>query len=213
MTLNASNNIEHHVAVALGSAVFAAFLWAVGYEVGRIVGAVPWFLLFLVMVIGPLVRIRPSVTKLAEGNFPVTWRAELGIWFVLWSILHLGVVFHERNWEVVAYLTGMSPWAFGAFVALVLGFLLLFTSNQRAFRYLGPKAWKWHQSHATYVIFWLVAVHGYDRAYNRPGFPSDEPLHWAYLVTIAVVFVLHLTAFAVVVSRSRKKGKEPKEMT
>lgn len=213
MTLNASNSLRHHVAVAAGSLVFAALLWFVGYAPGRVVGAVPWFLLFLVMVIGPLVRIRPSITKLGEGNFPVTWRAELGIWFVLWSILHLGVVFHHRNWEVVAYLTSMSPWAFGAFFALLLGFLLLFTSNQRAFDYLGPKAWKWHQSHATYVIFYLVAVHGYDRAYVRPGFPSDDPLHWIYLVTIALVFLLHVTAFVVVVSRSRKKKEEPKDMT
>ena len=57
MTVDTNNELAHHAGVAVGSVVVAALLWVIGYEGQRAVAAVPFFLLFFVMVIGPLVRI------------------------------------------------------------------------------------------------------------------------------------------------------------
>ncbi|TYL36532.1 hypothetical protein CV102_22180 [Natronococcus pandeyae] len=216
MTADTNNELTHHLGVAIGSIVVAVLLWGVGYRGQRVVAAVPFFILFFVMIIGPLVRIRPSIRRRFSGNVPVNWRSELGIWFAIWSVVHVLFVFWARDWDVIGYLVDMSPWAFGASVAVLIAIVLAFTSNNRAYDYLGPKAWKWHQSHGTYVIFWLVAVHGYDRAYLRPyeemGFPSDDPLHLLYLAMIVVVVVLHVAAFAAVVSEYRKTGEYPPDL-
>lgn len=216
MTVDTTNKLTHHLGVAVGSLVVAILLWIIGYEGQRVVAAVPYFLLVLVMVIGPLVRIWPSIRNRFSGNFPVNWRSELGIWFAIWSVIHVLFVFQARDWDVVGYVVDMSPWAFGAFVAVILAVILAMTSNTWAFEFMGPKAWKWHQSHATYVIFWLVAVHAYDRAYLRPyedvGFPSDDPIHLLYLLTILIVVILHVAAFAKVVSEYRNTGKYPPDL-
>lgn len=213
MSVDTNNTLSRFAAVTIGSLVLAGLLWIAGYDEQRIVGAVPWFLLFVVMIIGPAVRIWPSIRRRFKGNLPVNWRSELGILFVIWSIIHLLFVFWARDWNVIGYLTGMSPWAFGAFVAVIIAVVLLFTSNNWAYDYMGGKAWKWHQSHGTYVIFWLISVHMYDRAYHRPGFPSDDPVHSIYLLTILLVVLLHVVAFATVVSQYRKTGEYPPDLS
>ena len=213
MRMDTTNKLSRHLVVAIGSIAVAFLLWVVGYDLQRVVAAVSYFLLFLVMIIGPSVRIWPSVRKWTRGPFPVNWRAELGIWFAVWSVVHVLFVFGARDWDVIGYLVDMSPWAFGAFVATIIAIVLACTSNTAALRLLGPDAWKWHQSHGTYVIFWLAAVHLYDRAYLRPlddvGFPSTDPIHWVYLITVAVVVLLHLTAFVKIVAHYRETGEYP----
>jgi len=209
MTVDTNNDLTHHLAVGIGSVVFAALLWMAGYHEQRVVGAVPWLLLVLVLMIGPTVRLWPGIRRRFSGNFPVNWRAELGIWFAIWGVVHLLFVFHARDWDVVGYLADMSPWAFGSFVAVIIAVGLAATSNHRAYDYMGGKAWKWHQTVGAYTIFWLLAVHIYDRAYLRPGFPSDDPLHWLYLLTLVLVVALQIAAFAKVISHYRETGEYP----
>jgi len=74
---------------------------------------------------------------------------------------------------------------------------------------MGGKAWKWHQTVGAYTIFWLLAVHIYDRAYLRPGFPSDDPLHWLYLLTLVLVVALQIAAFVKVISHYQETGEYP----
>lgn len=187
-------------------------LWAVGYEVQRVVAAVPYFLLMLAMSLGPIVRIWPSIIKKLRGS-PVNVRPELGIWFTIWSVAHVLFVWGARDWDVIGYLVNMSPWAFGALVAVIIAIILTATSHTAALKFMGVKAWKWLQSHGAYVILWLTAVHIYDRAYLRPceavGFPSNDPIHWAYLLTLAVVVVLQLTALVKMLVHYRKTGNYP----
>ncbi|CAI50385.1 uncharacterized protein NP_4588A [Natronomonas pharaonis DSM 2160] len=209
MSADTNNELTHHLAVGIGSVGVAVLLWVVGYHEQRVVGAIPWFLLVLVLAIGPAVKLWPGIRRRGSGNFPVSWRSELGIWFAIWSVVHLLFVFHARDWDVIGYLAGMSPWAFGSFVAVIMAVVLAATSNNRAYDYMGAKAWKWHQTAGTYAIFWLLAVHIYDRAYLRPGFPSEDPLHWLYLLTLGLVVVLQIAAFVKVVSHYRKTGEYP----
>ena len=214
MKLNVKNRPIRFIGIGIGSIVFALILWLLGYRIGRTVAAIPYFLLFLILIKGPLVRIWPAMLKLFSPGFPISWRSELGIWFAIWSVAHVLFVWSARDWDIIGYLVDMSPWAFGALVAVIIAIVLAFTSNQKALKFLGVSAWKWHQSHGTYVIFWLVVVHIYDRAYLRPledvGFPSTDPLHWVYILMTLIVVVLHITAFAKIVAEYRKTGEYPR---
>ena len=209
MTVDPFNRGKHHAAVVVGSLLLGALLWVAGYATPRIVAAVPWFLLFFVMIIGPITKLRPSIREWYPGNFPLNWRSELGIWFVIWSLVHLFFVFQAMGWNVIGFVVGMSAWAFAATVGVVIGVILALTSNNAAYQYLGPKAWKWHQSHGTYVMFWLLTVHIYDQAFIRGGTPPEDPLHLLYTATIVVVVGLHIGAFIKVVNHYRKHGKYP----
>ena len=108
MTVDPFNRGKHHATVFAGSLVLAAILWAAGYSYPRIVAAVPWFLLFLVMIIGPVTKLWPPITRQFEGNFPLNWRSELGIWFVIWALIHVLLVFRFIGWDVVGFVAGMS---------------------------------------------------------------------------------------------------------
>lgn len=209
MTVDPFNRWKHHVAVVLGSLVFAGLLFLAGFRIPRIVAAVPWFLLFLVMVIGPVTKVWPPITRRYARNFPLNWRSELGIWFVIWSFAHLFLVFDAFGWDIVGFVVGMSAWAFGASVGVIIAVILAITSNNVAYQFLGPKAWKWHQSHGTYVLFWLLTVHIYDQTFARGGTVADDPLHLAYTITIIIVVGLHVGAFVKVVAHYRKHGEYP----
>ena len=214
MKLIVKNKLIHFIGVGIGSLLLAGILWLLGYDIQRVVGAVPYFILFLVLIIGPIVRIWPSIPKRFGSGFPVNWRSELGIWFAVWSVVHVLFIFGARDWDIIGYLIDMSPWAFGALVATIIAIVLAFTSNKKALKWMGVKAWKWHQSHGTYIIFWLVVVHIYDRAYLRPfeevGFPPTDPLHWIYIIITLAIIILHLSAFIKIIYEYRKTGEYPK---
>ena len=202
---NTRNSPKRHAVVAAASIVFAIALFVLGYDYQKVAAAVPYVLLFVTVVIGPLQIIRPQLRRRFKETTLNSWRSELGIWFVIWALVHVGLVVNVRGIDVL----WSSPWAFGATIAVVLAVILLFTSNDRLYHYLGPKAWKWHQSHATYLVFYMLAPHIWHRAYLIPGFPSTEPLHWIYLIMFATVVLLHVGGFITVVRHYRRTGKYP----
>ncbi len=209
MTVDPFNRLKHHTAVVVFSLVIAGVLFATGHAVSRIGGAVPWFLLFLVMIIGPLTKLRPSITQWYGGNFPLNWRSELGIWFVIWSLAHLFGVFRAIGWGITGFIVGMRPWAFAAIIAVIIAVVLAITSNTWFYQFMGPKAWKWHQSHGTYVMFYLLTVHIYDQIFLPSGINTEDPLHFLYGISILIVVVLHIAAFVTVVAHYRKNDKYP----
>lgn len=214
MKLNVKNRPIGLFSIGIGSVILAGILWITGYDIQRVVAAIPYMILFLVLIIGPIVRIWPAILKRFAPGFPVSWRSELGIWFAIWSVVHVLFVFCARDWDIIGYLIDMSPWAFGALVAVIISIVLAFTSNQKALKWMGVEAWKWHQSHGTYVIFWLAVVHVYDRAYLRPlddmGFPSSDPLHLVYIIMTITVIIFHIAAFIKIVSEYQKNGEYPR---
>lgn len=209
MTVDPFNRGKHHAAVVGISLVMAALLWAAGYALPRIIAAVPWFLLFFVMVIGPLTKLWPPITRQFSGNFPLNWRSELGIWFVIWSLVHVLAVFESMGWDVIGFVVGMSAWAFAALVGVLIAVILALTSNNAAYQFMGPKAWKWHQSHGTYVMFWLLTVHIYDQVFTPGGTLPEDPLRLLYAATVLVVVALHVGAFVKVVNHYREHGDYP----
>ena len=209
MSVDPYNRKKQHATVFIASAVFAVLLWGVGYSVSRVVAAVPWVLLFVVLVIGPLTQLWPSIKRRYGGNFPLHWRSELGIWFTIWSLVHVGYVFDRMGWNILDFLVGMSAPAFGAVVAVVIAIILAITSHNATFQFMGPKAWKWHQSHGTYVMFWLLTVHIYDQVFTPGGALPEDPLHLLYAATVLAVVTLHVGAFIKVVRHYREHGDYP----
>jgi len=206
--IDAQNKLWHHITIAVLSCLFVYVLYLSGLRIGRAIGAVPFIILFLVMIIGPVMKIWPSLYNKLPGKFPYTWRAELGIWFAVWSVIHILFVFRARDWDVIGYLAGISPWAFGALIATFMAVVLALLSFKGAIKYLGPDSWKWIQNHFTYAIFWLTVVHVIDRALLRPGFPSSDWLHWMYLGMVILVPVLQIGGFVKNVREYRKELKE-----
>lgn len=216
MKLNVQNKWTRLIGIGVGSVLVGGILLLLDYDIQRVVAAIPYFILFLVMIIGPIVRLWPSVLKRIKPGFPVNFRSELGIWFAIWSVVHVLFVWGARDWDIIGYLIDMSPWAFGALVAVIIAIGLAFTSNRVALKFMGVKSWKWHQSHGTYVIFWLAAVHIYDRAYLRPfedvGFPSNDPLHWVYIIMTLTIVILQISAFIKIVSQYQRTGEYPRNL-
>lgn len=202
---NTHNSPKRHAVVAIASIGAAISLYLLGYHPRQVAAAVPYCLLFLTVVIGPVQVIWPRLRRRFRGTTLDTWRSEVGIWFVLWALVHVGGVVALRGVDVL----WASPWAFGATIAVILAVVLMFTSNNQVYRYLGPKAWKWHQSHATYLIFYMLAPHIWHRAYLVPGFPSTDPLHWVYLTMFALVVLMHVGGFVKVVRQYRRTGEYP----
>ena len=212
--IDAQNKPYCHVSIAVATGLAFLISWYVitgeisitedtVYILSRPSGAIPIFLLFFVMIIGPIMKLFPVLFP-KWGDFPWNWRAELGIWFAVWSVIHTLFIFAGREWDVIGYLVGISPWAFGALVATVMSVILAAISFRGAINYLGPDSWKWLQNHFTYVIWWLVVVHVVDRALLRPGFPSDDYLHWIYLAMVIIVPVLQTAAFVKTVREYRR---------
>lgn len=202
---NTRNSPKRHAIVAAASAGLAAALYFSGYHYQEVAAAVPYVLLFLTVVFGPVQVIWPRTRRRIKGIKLDNWRSEVGIWFVIWALIHVGLVVDARGIDIL----WSSPWAFGATIAVILAVVLLFTSNNRVYHYLGPRAWKWHQSHATYLIFYMLAPHIWHRAYLIPGFPSTDPLHWSYLAMFAIVLALHVAGFIKVVRHYRRTGNYP----
>lgn len=209
--IDAQNRLVHHLAIAAFSLVVVLGMSYSGLRLGRAVGAVAFILLFLVMIIGPLVRIWPELKKIPPREFPWGIRGELGIWFTIWAIAHTLFVFSQRSWNVWGYVKGMSPWAFGAFIAVFMAIFLSAISCKKAIQFLGSESWKWIQNYFTYVIFWLTTVHVVDRALLRPGFPPQDPLYWMYLVMIGLVPLLQLVGFIKTVRENKRKEVNPEE--
>lgn len=215
--IDAQNKLYCHLSIAIVTtlAVLVSWYFMAGeisltkdtvYILARPVGAIPFFLLFLVMIIGPVMKLFPVLFP-KWGDFPWNWRAELGIWFAVWSVIHMLLVFAGRDWNVGAYLANISPWALGALIATLLAVLLAGVSFRGAINYLGSDSWKWLQNYFTYVIWWLVVIHVLNIALLRPGFLSEDWLHRMYLIMVLIVPVLQTLAFIKVVRDHRKKNK------
>lgn len=205
--LDAGNKLFNHIVVGLFSvAIFYILFFLVNISYVRASAFVAFFLLFLTLIIGPIMQLaRPSIKVLPWG-LPWSWRGEFGIWFVVWSIIHVLFIFQGANWDIAGYLKNIRAGDFAALVALFWGVILAATSFSGVIKFLGVESWRWLHSF-TYVVFYLVGVHVINHAFLRSDRPSDW-LHWSYLVMMIIVILLQFTAFFKVVVTYRKGSKE-----
>jgi len=200
--IDAQNKLSHHVVIGLLSILFVVVLGYSDMGFTRSIAAVSYIILCLVLLIGPAVKIWPSLVNLPPKEFPWGIRGELGVWFAVWAVVHVVEILWDRGF--ITYISDMSAWAFGAFVAVFMAIILAATSFKGAINFLGAEAWKWLQNYFTYVIFWLSVVHvTYDRALYRPllralardDLPYVDCLHWLYIILAVAVIILQIWAF------------------
>ena len=194
------NRLTYHIIVALLSLVLTALFWRSGMTLNQATAAAAFVLLFLVMIIGPMMRLwwKPYLRKLPYG-IPFRWRGELGVWFIVLSILHGLLVWRGREWEVLP----MRPGDLMGLIAIAWGLALAATSSGKAMKFLGIKQWKWLQMAGAYVIFYLVVAHTLYHAWLRPPFAPDA-LSYTYLAMTLVVITLQFGTFAHTVIEAKK---------
>ncbi len=182
--IDTRNNPIYHLIVAIASFSLVAILNIV-FEIdfNRGIAGVAFFLLFLALVTGPLTRI---FNLTAYGSFPWSWRGELGIWFVILSIIHTLIVFRGRGWDFI----NLRITDIAALIALFFALILAVSSFSRVIGYIGIMNWKSIQRFA-YVIFFLLSIHVIQHSFLRPGRPLDW-LHWSYLFMILTVVALQI---------------------
>lgn len=209
--IDAQNKLWHHITIAILSCLFVYILYSSGARITRATGIIAFLILFLVMLIGPAMKIWPSLYNKLPGKFPYSWRAELGIWFAVWSVIHFIFLLSNKGWDFIGYVSGMSPWGIGSLIAVFMAVILAITSFKGVIDYLGPKQWKWLQNYFTYVIWWLLVLH-IIWAFIRGGFPPTKTLHWIYLFFIITVPLLQFIGFIKTVKEHRKKHNKTKEI-
>jgi nitrite reductase/ring-hydroxylating ferredoxin subunit/DMSO/TMAO reductase YedYZ heme-binding membrane subunit len=163
----------------------------------RAFGTCAFFMLTIILSIGPLARINPWFHKLLSN------RRHFGVLTFAVALLHAWfmIEWYDAQGTLPNLLAELTTWPdYGKFIgfpfkvigfaALLLMFLLAATSHDFWLAFLSPPVWKWlHMS--LYVAYGLVVVHvalgimQYDR----------NPLIPAMLIaSLAAVVLLHLVA-------------------
>ena len=106
--MDARNTLRQHLIVgvfSLGLVAILRFLldnsWTVSFA------RVSFILLFLILIIGPVMRLKRPAQISSPLFAPWSWRGELGIWFMIVSIIHASLVFAGRQWDVIGYMGDM----------------------------------------------------------------------------------------------------------
>lgn len=194
--------------------------WSDMHRWNRAAADASFVLLTITMAIGPTAQIWPRLRVL------IPFRRELGIYAVTLAAVHTVIVL--GGWTVwdFARLFGfefhpglgryvMVQHGFGlanaiGVLALIYGFVLALTSSNRLVRLLGGAIWKFVQR-AAYVLWALVVVHTayflflQFLDYHRQT-PAPNPLQPWYLVLIALILALRITASAHLWRSTRKQA-------
>jgi sulfoxide reductase heme-binding subunit YedZ len=161
--------------------------WSPMHAGNRALADASLVLLAVTLAIGPLTRIW------APAAWLLPWRRETGIWTVVYGVAHtivildgwvewdlvrlFGFLRHPQADEYVMVLHGFGLGNVLGLIALAYGIVLAATSNDRAQRFLGGRAWKFLQQGA-YTLWLLVVAHtGYFLYLNFLDFhrPVPEP--------------------------------------
>lgn len=167
---------------------------------------VAFILLFLILIIGPMVRIKAPSTKLAPMLRPWSWRGELGIWFTIIALAHFIILLIERPLSQLIRIggSGYSLSNFSGLIALIIAIILAFASLGKVIKFLGVTSWRVLHS-LTYVIFYLVLIHLiYFQFFSSRGEVGPDWFGWLAVVMAVLVIILQITAFIKIVVHQNK---------
>ena len=163
-------------------------------------------LLTAALLIGPMRNLSGTTPPL---NIYI--RRDLGIWSALNGILHFvaGNVVGMNAGYVAAFVRTPTPeldvavrdqlfstGAIAGTLIVLLLFLLLAISSDRALRWLGPGKWKWVQRSA-HVVLWLSIIHG-----------IEFQLLERRLLPLVALVIMAILIFSVQL-RSRRRSANP----
>jgi len=183
--------------------------WSAMHQWNRAIGDMGLILIALSMAIGPLARLS------SIGQTMIPWRRELGIYGVIFAIIHTAIILDGWvEWDLIRLFgyelhpqTGnyvMLQHGFGlanaiGIVGLVYAIVLACASNDWSQRLLGGSAWKFVQQGA-YVLWMLIIVHtGYFLYLHFQDFHRAVPdPNWAQMPfagLVGAVVLVQVAAF------------------
>lgn len=192
--------------------IFSLFLLAVSRFLletpwSTSLGRVSFFLLFLTLIIGPVMRLKIPTKSSSPLATPWSWRGELGIWFALTALAHFIVLVVDRP---LSSLIKMGGGGYGlanllGLVALFWAVLLVITSFGKIISFLGIGSWKWLHS-LTYVVFYLVSGHFiYFQFFSTYGEIGPDWFGYTAVTMAIVIIILQFTAFITAVVKNKNK--------
>lgn len=206
--MDARNTLRQHLCVgvfSLGLVLILRFLLDVSWTVSF--ARVSFFLLFLILIIGPAMRLWKPTECSSPLFAPWSWRGELGIWFTLMALAHFVLLLMSRSLSSMIKIGGEGYGLANllGLVALFWALLLTATSFGKVIAFLGVDLWKWLQSFA-HAIFYLVAGHFiYFQFFSTYGGGGADWFGYLAVALTLIVIVLQLVVFGLMATKHRKE--------
>lgn len=202
--MDIKNNPLQHLIVGIFS-LFLVFIFNLLLDVqwSTSFARVSFILLFLILIIGPIMRLKKPTKSSSPFTTPWSWRGELGIWFTLMAITHFIIIVVNRPLSDLIKIGGggFSLANFIGFIALILSVLLAITSFKKLISFLGISSWKWLHGF-TYVIFYLVSAHFiYFQFFSTYGEIGPDWFGYLAIILAGLIILLQFAAFALAVKK------------
>lgn len=199
--------IQHFIVFSLFSILVLVLHYALGIEWTVVFARTAYILLFLVLIIGPAVKIKSPKNVPSPLHLPWSWRGELGIWFAISSMIHFVIVLLGAPLSRLIRIGGSGYGLANlmGLVALILTILLAATSFHKVIVFLEVKAWKWIHTFV-YVIFYLVTAHMmYFQYFSTHGEVGPDWFGYMGTAMAIIVILLQFLAFFVIVRKNKIK--------
>tara|TARA_Y100000310_G_scaffold155538_1_gene155020 strand:- start:8294 stop:8932 length:639 start_codon:yes stop_codon:yes gene_type:complete len=212
--MDAKNTLSKHLIVGIFSLALVFILrfllnisWSVSFA------RVSFILLFLVLIIGPIMRMKKSVKNLLPDFTPLSWRGEIGIWFFITGLTHFIFVLLRRPFSELIKIGGGGDGLTNllGFIALFLALLLAATSFGKVITFLGVDLWK--KLHTlTYVVFYLVAAHFiYFQFFSTYGEVGPDWFGYLAVAMTVIIIIMQVIAFICMIMKNRREIGLPKK--
>lgn len=196
--MDIKNSPSKHLAVGIFSVALVLIMhFLINIEWTVAFARTAFILLFLVLIIGPMVRIKMPGKEMIPKIKPWGWRGELGIWFTIMALAHFIILLLERPLNQLIKLggSGYSLTNFIGLIALAISIILAFASLEKVIRFLGVVSWRVLHS-LTYVVFYLVAVHLiYFQFFSSYGEVGPDWFGWLSVILSGLIIFLQIIAF------------------
>jgi|GEM_PF-1556906 methionine sulfoxide reductase heme-binding subunit len=206
--MDVKNNPKQHLIVGVFSLALVIILhYLLDLEWAKAFARTSFILLFLIMIIGPLTRIKTPTKSVAPLANPWRWRGELGIWFFLTALLHFILLLTDRSLSTMIKLggSGYSLTNFIGLVALIITLLLAISSFGKVISWLGVRSWQ--RLHGlTHVVFYLVSAHYiYFQFFSTYGRVGPDWFGWMAITMTIIAILLQIIAFIKIITKQDKR--------
>ena len=147
--MDAKNTLAQHLIVGIFSLVLVVvFKLLLETPWSTSLGRVSFIILFLILIIGPVMKLKKPTESSSPLTIPWSWRGELGIWFTLTSLTHFIIVIASRPFSSLIKIGGGGYGLANllGLIALFWALLLAITSFGKIISFLGVRSWKWLHS-------------------------------------------------------------------
>ena len=211
--MDAKNHpIQHLVIAIISLTLVSVFHFLLKIPWSTSLGRASYILLFLILTIGPFMKLKKPTGTLSPFMTPWSWRGELGIWFTLTALTHFIVLLFKRSFFDLIKIGGAGYGLanFIGLIALFIALLLAATSFRKIIVFIGIESWKWLHS-LTYVIFYLVSAHFiYFQYFSTYGEVGPDWFGYTAAIMAIIIIILQLFAFIATTKKYRQKANSVK---